>query len=276
MKANIYEWQRNVDKNFYNMDNWVTTTPQNDRFRLHWHDEYEILLFLRGDAHYIVEDKTYPLKPMDIILIRKHEMHRIYHNSNTPYQRCVLMISPNFFQKYHCQEFESQFLNTTPGMYNKIPGEIVLSSGLYKAFERYKEYKNIHHVPLDSPLLSAIVIEILYLLNVNAKFEKSIHTNKTIESIILYLNNNYTDDISLDALSEKFHLSKYHLCREFRKATGLSTHEYICQKRLAYVRELRNNGSNLNVAALDAGFSDYSSFYRAYVKKYGMSPRKGL
>ena len=77
-------------------------------------------------------------------------------------------------------------------------------------------------------------------------------------------------------LAEKFYMSKFYICRCFRNATGLTIHEYIRRKRLTKVRELKNTGKSISEAALEAGFHDYSSFYRAYVKEYGNQPRKDL
>ena len=90
------------------------------------------------------------------------------------------------------------------------------------------------------------------------------------------LNNHYTEDITLDLLHEKFFISKYHLCRAFHKATGLTIHEYIRRKRVTKVRELCAEGMSIGDAAAQAGFNDYSSFYRAYQKEYGTSPREDL
>ena len=92
----------------------------------------------------------------------------------------------------------------------------------------------------------------------------------------MYLNGNYTGEITLDALQEKFFISKYHLCREFRKATGLTVHEYVRRKRLTKVLELRSQGLRIGAAAMEAGFRDYSSFYRAFRKEYGTPPRADL
>ena len=73
--------------------------PSNEKFQLHNHDEYELLLFLEGDATYVVEEKSYTLEPGDIILIRKHEMHRIYHNRPACYRRSIMMVAPEFFKE---------------------------------------------------------------------------------------------------------------------------------------------------------------------------------
>ena len=93
----------------YTIGESFTAAPTNAYFQLHNHNDYEILFFLEGDAKYVVEDKMYTLEPGDLIIIRKHEFHRIYHNSPTPYRRAVLMVSPawawdqSFFRKFRSQ-----------------------------------------------------------------------------------------------------------------------------------------------------------------------------
>ena len=260
----------------YNISESYTAAPTNAHFNLHNHNEYEILLFLEGDARYVVEDNIYTLEPGDLIIIRKYEFHRIYHNSAAPYRRVVLMVSPDFFQKNACADYEAQFLNASMGTGHKISADAARSSGLYDAFLRYKKYSENYSLPFDAPVLRSTIIEILYLINQIREFSVSDISMGPIKSVILYLNNHYASDIKLDILQEKFFISKYYLCREFRKATGLTVHEYIRRKRLTKARELRNLGMPIGDAALEAGFHDYSSFYRAFQKEYGVPPRKAM
>ena len=126
------------------------------------------------------------------------------------------------------------------------------------------------------PILKSTIVEILYLINKITLFSDADITKNPVKSIILYINNHYTEDISLDFLENKFFISKHYLCRAFRKATGLTIHEYIRRKRLTKVRELCESGLNISTASNQAGFSDYSSFYRAYQKEYGTSPSSDL
>lgn len=260
----------------YTIGESFTAAPTNAYFQLHNHNDYEILFFLEGDAKYVVEDKMYTLEPGDLIIIRKHEFHRIYHNSSSPYKRVVLMVSPLFFQENACAEYEAQFLTVPAGTGHKITADTVRSSGLYDAFLRYKKYSEDYKLPFDIPVLKSIITEILYLINQVSHFSSSDFTTNPVKSIILYLNGNYTGEITLDALQEKFFISKYHLCREFRKATGLTVHEYVRRKRLTKVHELRSQGLRIGDAAVEAGFRDYSSFYRAFRKEYGTPPKKDL
>ena len=92
------------------------------------------------------------------------------------------------------------------------------------------------------------------------------------EKILTHLNEHFTEPITLDDLAERFFLSKHHLNRLFRKATGTTVRDYLINKRVTYVQQLLINGIPATQAASLAGFGDYTSFYRAYVKRFGHSP----
>lgn len=257
----------------YSADEDCMENVTNSTFRLHNHDEYEIYLFLEGDSKYIVEENIYNLEPYDMIIIRKHEMHRVYHKSNTFYRRFVLMVSPEYFKA--CPEYEDVFLKPSSDKGNKINADVVRSSGLYDAIMRLKKYSD-GFKKAGTPVINGTITEILYILNSISDFTVGEVTNNQLKEVISYINNNYTDEITLDIIEEKFYISKYHLCRIFKEATGLTVQKYIRQKRLTRVSELKREGKNLTEAAILAGFNDYSSFYRAYKNKYRASPGKEL
>lgn len=250
----------------YTLSEYKIEQADNSLFALHSHDEYEILIFLKGDSHYIIEDKTYLLEAGDVIIIRKHEMHRIYHNSNSEYHRIVIMVSPEFFKSRNCSEYENAFLNPLTKKGNKINSEIVHSSGLHDAIVRLKKYSD-NFKNTSSPVVDSVIVEILYIINSIVSFTKADVVNKQLKPVISYINNNFTEEITLDTLSEKFFISKFHLCRIFREATGLTIQGYVKSKRLLYAKELIQNGMNMTEAAMCAGFNNYSSFYRAYKSK---------
>jgi len=254
-----------MDKKTYNILKSKTPNITNKNFYLHNHDFYEVLLFLQGDSNYIIEGNTYKLNPYDLIIQRKHEMHRIYHNSITTYERIILWIEPEFFSEFNCPELEQEFLKQTNGSMNKIDAEICVSSGLYDAFMRLQKYSD-NCKDVYTPVVSATIIEILYLIN-NAKlFSNDGNPDTTLKSVISYINSHYTEAISLDKLAEQFYITKYHLCRIFKEGTGITVHNYITNKRLMKVKELRTQGYSMTDAAMIAGFGNYSSFYRAYKK----------
>ncbi len=260
----------------YDIGEATVDTPSNKNFQLHNHDSYEIYMFLEGDASYIVEGNTYSLEPYDIIIIRRYQMHRVFHNStNKKYRRAVLMVSPEFFENNRCMEYENEFKKASSEAGNKIEANTVRKSGLYDAFMRLKRYSD-NYENQDNPVVNATVTEILYLINKITSFKTADISNKQLRAVISYINNSYTENITLDELEEKFFISKYHLCRIFKKATGHSIHSYITHKRITKVRELTAEGMSLGDAALSSGFGDYSAFYRAYIKEFATPPGKDM
>ena len=260
-----------MDNTLYFAKKAITYNTTNENFILHSHSDYELLLFIQGDTNYIIEENVYKLKPYDLVIQRKGEMHRLFHNSTATYERIFINISPDFFIKNNCKELETEFLKETYGSMNRINAETCISSGVYDAFLRLQKYSN-NFENMYTPISNAIITERLYLINNTALFSKNDTPDNLIKSVIAYINKNYTNTISLDALAEEFFVSKCHLCRTFKEHTGLTVYNYITSKRLLKAGELVNAGSTLSTAATLAGFNDYSSFYRAYVKNYGHAP----
>lgn len=256
-------------------DEILINNPSNKRFHLHNHNEYEIYMFLEGNTRYVVEERSYDLSPDDIIIIRKHEMHRAIHDSSKKYRRIVFMVSPEFFTQNGCEDYENAFLNKSDKIGNRINAELVHSSGLYDAIMRLKKYSN-NFSETNTSIFNSIMIEILYLINLISSFEYADSSNATIKKTITYLNNHFTDEVTLDALCKRLLVSKYHLCHIFKKATGLTIQQYVKQKRLTLAAKLYDEGKTLSEAAFSAGFHDYSSFYRAYTEKFGKKPKERL
>ena len=265
-------------RNHYRLADKYTASPDNahEHFQLHSHEYYEIYLFFEGDCRFIVEGKYYRLEPYDMLIINKNEFHQVYHDTPTPYHRITLQISSDFFHHYGCEQYEARLMQASVTAGNKIPGNVVRSSGLYDAFMRYKKYTDNYENNRKYPVENSMIVEIMHIINQASLHTTSDYTNASLQPLITYLNQHFTEDITLDFLQEKFFLSKYHLCRIFRNTTGLTVHEYLRKKRLAHVRELKSQGRTISDAAIASGFRDYSSFYRAYQKEYGVSPRVDL
>lgn len=262
----------NMKDYYFKAEEKYATKSSNESFYLHSHDEYEIYMFLDGDSNCVVENTSYPLKPGDMLVFRKNEMHRVYHNKKTPYKRFILMVSPEFFSKYNCEEYERVFKDNSFDDSNKINAEIVRASGIFDAVMRLKNYTN-EYKDLNAPVATGIVTEILYLIGKISTFETPARGSRLIKNIIAYINTNIDKDLSLEKLSNDFFVSKYHLCRSFKKTTGQTIKEYINQKRLTLAEEYTNDGKTLSESAALAGFRDYSSFYRAFVKANDKKPK---
>ena len=256
----------------FSISNNKSYTEAGYPFKLHVHNDYEIFLFLQGDSRYVIEENVYELEPFDIIVIRKHQMHRVHHNSPSFYHRIVLNVTPEFFSTYDCREYEEQFIDPYSEIGNKIDAKTVKKSGIYDAFMRMIEYTD-DFKNQDSPIARACVVEILHLISNIKSYSKSKTENSQLKEVIAHINKNFTQPLSLDMLEKDFFISKYHLCHIFPKATGMTVHQYITQKRLALAKDLLKAGVSVNDSAKQAGFNNYSSFYRAFTNEYGYPPK---
>ena len=79
--------------------------------------------------------------------------------------------------------------------------------------------------------------------------------------------------VSLAELAEVAGLSRFQLLRAFSKATGLTPHAYLLQRRIHLARALIAQGKALADAAAASGFADQSHMTRMFVRQYGVSPR---
>lgn len=248
--------------------------PSQDNFPMHSHDFYELYLFLKGDCEYIVEGISYPLAPNDLIFISNREMHKVQHNSPSFYERIVINISKDFFTEMHCGEYEKLFTEKRIGRNNKIDHRKVDAARLSDAILRLDKYSG--ECSKNDMLPKCVIVEILHIMNNIDISTEEMTESSLINGIIEYLNRNLTSPLSLREIADKFYISKYHLCRIFKGATGLTVCSYINHKRIITVKGLCASGMTISRACLEAGFGTYSAFYRAYIREYNQKPKDEL
>lgn len=250
------------------------TNPSQRDFILHNHSEYEILIFLKGNAEFIVEGNIYELSPMDIIITRPDEMHHILLTNHKVYERIVFHIDASFFENEEYKKYLEIFLNRKSGEGNLIRKETAKSAEVFDTVVRLEKYMKEPEKD-NSLVIRCVMTELLHQLN-NMKFSDGKVQNQTVKNVISYINEHLGEDLNLDLLSSEFFVSKHHLCRCFKSCTGFTVNRYITYRRIMMVKELHQNGKNLSEASSEAGFSGYSNFYKAYVKETGYSPTVGM
>ena len=97
---------------------------------------------------------------------------------------------------------------------------------------------------------------------------------QVVDAVLHYINEHYSEPLTLDQLSEKFFISKYHLLRKFDAQVGTTVHRYILQKRLLNAKQLLAGGVPPNEVCQYCGFGDYANFYRAFRAEYNQTPRQ--
>lgn len=243
----------------------------NNDYALHCHSMYEILYFEDGDVVYLIEGKEYRPKPYSVLLISPNVFHGIKNMSTMPYKRYVLHFSDEIIP----QDIKKDLLAFFGSNSGKTYYENIRSFGLRDGYENIFACRSMPKEMRDMAIsisVQGLLTRLLYMSKTVDTTAPKGNINTAVEDMISYLNENICSPVSLDFLAKKFYISKHHLNKVFRKATGTTVGKYINYKRVIQAQQLINKGYSASRAAIESGFGDYSSFYRAYTKLLGHVP----
>ena len=252
------------------------------KVKYHNHDFYEILFFISGKVIYAIEGFNYRLEPGDILLINNNDLHQPVVDSDTPYERAIFWIKRDYLENVGQSDTNLLLCFDTV---KKEKNHLLRPNPEYAL--KIKEIRDKFENSCNSISYGNVTLRTIYLtellITVNKAYidcygEKididKIKYNPDINRIIEYINFNISGNLSLDMLSDKFFISKYHMEREFKKYTGLTIHKYITQKRLILSKEYLQKGFSVIETYQKCGFNDYSNFIRTFKNEYGIPPKK--
>ncbi len=246
-----------------------------ESFLIHNHPTYELHYFVRGNASWLIDGVEQPCQPHTLMLFAPNAFHGIRIYDQQPYERFTLHFSADDISL----ERRAALIRTLPR---------AVKTGGIPCLKQNMEGTAMHALLLQLDVLAAqdaathekmtsIFVEaLLSVIALNAspaqQAAEQPQLTSSQEAILSWLNSHFTEPITLDDLAERFFISKNHLNRSFRKATGTTVRDYLINKRVNYVQQLLINGIPATQAATLAGFGDYTAFYRAYVKRFGHAP----
>jgi AraC-like DNA-binding protein/quercetin dioxygenase-like cupin family protein len=234
----------------------------------HCHDLHEILYVSSGEGRYIVEGAEYEMHGDSLMITKPYKYHCVEVGPSTPYERYVIFFSKKSLPSELTEVLSYAEREDEDCMF--LPSGAI-PDGLRTSFERIRLAESLEG-ECRSLFLEALLSEILVLLAAT-QVEKIIPAENELGArVIRYLNDNLENDMSLDHIAKRFFVSKYYLCRAFKKYNGISIHGYVTQKRILRAKALIEMGESASGAAYRVGFGDYSAFYRAYVKQIGAPP----
>lgn len=245
----------------------------------HYHDFHKILIFLKGNTSYCIEGRTYDLTPNDIVFVHAGEVHRPIQHDTSTYERIVIYISKVFLDSYQkenndlslclkrAHESRSHVLRV-PAFHSTKLGNVVTE--LERSFNSQEYANELYH--------EVLFLEFMIQLNRAAirdgiEYIANSASNPKIIAILDYLNKHLTEDISIDLLADTFYLNRYYLMHTFKEETGYTIGQYVTTKRLLMARDLISGGMQITNACYECGFKNYSTFFRAYRKSFGNTPK---
>lgn len=246
----------------------------------HVHNYYEFYFFLEGNVTMNIEGALHVLKPGDVIIIPPNISHyAILNDEHIPYRRFVfwisidycndlLQLSPDYVYLMQHARVTKHYI-----FHYDVIGFNTLQSKVFRLIEELHS----NRFGRDAKITLCANDLILHLNRSVYEMEhpKSQHEQQHLyQNLLLFIEDHLDEELTLDRLAEQFFVSKYHIAHVFKENLGLSIHQFITKKRLRMCQEAILSQTTISNIYLKYGFKDYSSFFRAFKKEFGMSPKE--
>ena len=247
-----------------------------EKVDFHYHEFCKLLFLVSGQGSYFVDGKRYLLSAGDLVLIGSRSVHKPELAEGSTYERIIIYISPDYLQQMSTQDCD--LLSLFSGSHGHVlrlkeqRRKAVFS--LVSKLERDLSQEAFGRTILSQADLLHLLVELGRSMEDSATNlpRPSVPENRRVVEIMEYLDRNLAEEIDMDALAERFFISKYYMMRLFQKETGTTIYGYLTQKRLLKARELISSGMRATESCYACGFHSYSSFTRAYGKYFGTTP----
>jgi AraC-like DNA-binding protein len=228
----------------------------------HWHSNIELLRMLSGSGAITVDGKKYEMAVGDVFVINSDSIHSIYSEDMTYH---CLIIDPDF-----CRQVGLPFDE------RRIQAKVV-DKKICSIYDEIIQNLNGGEL-LSKPHAVQKTIECLLCLYEEYSEELEFGVKKAGDGIakqaIAYVRNNISKKIELEEIADFLHISKFHLCREFKKQTGRTLVDCINSIKCKKAYLMLMNGSSITQAALASGYENLSYFSQIYKKQMGVLPSK--
>lgn len=247
---------------------------------LHSHGFYELLCCRSScGVEYLVGSRRYSLCKGDIILVRPGVSHcAILPNPlELPYERDILWIGEAFQKAFmtvlgfpvmdYDRELPSYLIRTANTQWEYL-------CDLIHCCVQEEEHKK--------PFWQTRVVgyALLFLSDLNRSFMSQAgsamqaETPELLDQIIDYIENNYRHKLTMDQMAKQFYVSERTISSLFHDRLGVTFYQFLTRRRLIAAKSLILEGAALETVSLQSGFRDYSAFFRAFKKEFGLSPRE--
>lgn len=240
----------------------------------HWHNHLEIIYILKGNLEVQINNSKYLIKENELIVISPKDIHSTAHKeSNTG----ILLQIPFEFLEDNIEDINNIHFECNPYIEsedNRVFIEDI--KHLLKSFSEVYENKTLgYKLEINSLIFHLLHILVnkfstaLPIVNVKKSFR---HLDR-LDLITKYVNNHYSEVISLDTISSQAGLNPEYFSRFFKKYMGITFVKYLNSVRLEHFYiELTNTDCSITDLIEKNGFCNYKVFMKLFKDTYGHTP----
>ena len=250
-------------------------TPQDDYFEKYinnYSDYYNIDFACSDKTIVIIDNKVFHYKGR-IIIFSKPGLNIKLQCTKQPYHFLSLKIHPNIFKDLHDNDKVLQFF------YKLKDEQIVLNldSPQFTTLETCLDliqaalFARCGRFSMESRI-NTLISEMSLIYETNY-MEYIASTDSIPAQIMDYISRHYLEKITLQTISDKFFVSFNTINAIVKQYSGKTFKSYLTSCRLKTANDLLDSGNHsISAIAKLSGFSEYSSFIKAYKKAYGIAP----
>jgi len=244
----------------------------------HWHEQIELLYFVKGNA--VVECNSVPIevKSGDLIVVNSNDLHSVQNGWDSVTYYCII-IDTSLLQSSPTDTCEIKYIvPITKNLIvfkNKICNDPEVI-GCIENIINENEKKDIgFELSIKSYIYRLLVLLLRNYVNkilTPKEYNIKVRNLGKLNCVLKYIEENYTEKITIDQLAEMICVSNYYFCHLFKQVTGKTLSEYINSVRVNAAEVLlKTSDMNITEVALAVGFNDINYFSRVF-KKYKKYP----
>ena len=261
-------------------------SSSNDHMQLHSHTFVELLFCMSGNIEYLLGTQRYLVHEGDVLIISPGVSHRPLHSTlreHDYYERIVVWISGrqvNGCRKLWPDNDWSAFLTASEGGTGTgfcLHTDAQPDHQIRDLFRRICLESEQDQPDWEPAVCGLTVCLMVQLSRAVAQAQTLQHSpgdsrRELFDQMIEYVEENLNQKITLEETARQFLISESTLSKTFRTRLNTSFYQFVKQRRLIAAKELLAQTDALSEIPEQVGFSDYSSFYRAFKKEYEMTP----
>ena len=251
---------------------WYSDVPW--RYETHDHSAVEILLTIDGMVTYTVEDSVYQVRKGEILIVPPDTPHSLAMGEGS--SRCLFLFEPDAVMAMRDIKAMAEYFNKPFHLRDGSEAHQRIRDLLFRARDAYEKRDMMWNTVCYSCIFRIYaVLGRHYLSGIRPRGGDTARNmdSEVITAVMTYINNHYREELTLEAVARFAGFSRYYFSRSFKRQTGYSFKDYLCQKRLQVAMDLliRTNRSMREVA-VDSGFGSVATFNRVFREKKGCTP----